>query len=173
MYQNWDLNTGQVIRTFQGHTSQISSITWRPLKPPSSTKTPDEEMEPPTRPLRPSSAISGSRPTSSAGARMLSGRESPTPSNKSFDPLFDEGSSSESPPNTPKSKTAFNVAASLLPNQTKTQNDTLLPEPSETDSDVFLTTSIDGQVSHVQNSPIQTNESKIVLFSRHLGPALG
>jgi len=35
MPKHWDLNTGQVVREFAGHNSQISSISFRPLVIPS------------------------------------------------------------------------------------------------------------------------------------------
>lgn len=37
--QQWDLNTGQVVRSFDGHSGQISSIVFRPLFVPSMTST--------------------------------------------------------------------------------------------------------------------------------------
>ncbi|WFD20411.1 Transcription factor spt8 [Malassezia caprae] len=44
-YQQWDLNTGQVVRSFDGHSGQISSILFRPLNLPSVATTSTEGFD--------------------------------------------------------------------------------------------------------------------------------
>lgn len=134
--QEWDLITGLARRQYKAHTGQISTIEFRPLAP---------------SPLAPTSpALSASSSTGVAASlvnKPVNGRATSPKSDEPFDPLFDnQDSDVDADGDVDDEQTA---TSSTLPARPPPRNVPIvgrakdLPELS---NDVFLSTSIDGQI---------------------------
>ncbi|KAK4687934.1 transcriptional activator SPT8, partial [Tremellales sp. Uapishka_1] len=170
--QEWDLNTGQVVRNYPTHGAQLSSVELQPLTLP-----------PTPPPSPPSETLDGENISVSMGPTFFEPRSTPTlvdippaevemaeeKSQDSYDPLFDDDAEGEDVPATiPATPTQpFNLAlpkpkATINPNATNAvapqsatstgrQAAATIPILSETSFQTFsdnilLTSSMDGQV---------------------------
>jgi transcriptional activator SPT8 len=142
--QHWDLNTGQIVRNFIAHGSQLTAIAVRPLNPISHIKTPTQDS--PAVPPPPQPGFDSDADVKSDG---------------SYDPLFDDEPDSEAPPQNPMAQTQpqsqntsdlslpgtvphSRIASSSIPKNAPP----VLDHSSYTSysPDILLTASVDGQI---------------------------
>lgn len=162
--KEWDLNTGIALRQYKAHSGQISTIAFRPLTssltaPSASTQDDDmdifaNEAPHPSFPVPTSPSLSASSSTGVAASLVskpiaANGQSTAATPDDAFDPLFDQGSDvdadgdvDDDPSHAPMTQSSLPVIPPPrnVPIVGKTSN---LPELS---TDVFLSTSIDGQV---------------------------
>lgn len=168
--QEWDLNTGQVVNRFDSHTSQISTVAFRPIPPTPLYDTKDSETDKPDdEPVDlgesladPPAAEGQDQPLEKSDEGMkvdetpaAAPQKTPKSPGDGFDPLFDEDDASGSDAAGSPDDVYVEPAAAKKPNGSgppKPPATGVAALPPVTDAslpalspDVFLGSAIDGQ----------------------------
>lgn len=157
--QQWDLNTGQIVRNFTSHGAQLAAVAVRPL-PGDFVGIPwvgQPRPPPPTAVLPPNGIkqeevqMTGMR--NQSGTEVKKEREEDAESSASFDPLFDDEPDSDGPPTQPPPQ-VVHPTTPVVPQQPQRpavapKNAPPILDPTSYaafSADVLMTASIDGQV---------------------------
>lgn len=160
MAQQWDLNTGQIVRNFTSHGAQLAAVAVRPLPGDfvgipwvGQLRPPPTAMLPPNGIKQEEVQMTGER--NQSGTEVKREREEDAESSASFDPLFDDEPDSDAPPTQPPPQAqAAYPTTPVVPQQPQRpavapKNAPPILDPTSYtafSADVLMTASIDGQV---------------------------
>ncbi len=161
-YQQWDLNTGQVVRNFTAHGAQLAAIAVRPLSSdfqgvtwvgnrPSDLQRNTSALPITVDGLTDTKRTSNDTTASAKNSKPVSVKqEEDAQSDTSFDPLFDDEPDTDAePPNAPAPGPKPIVSAQPQRGAIAPKNAPPVLEPTTYASfspDMLMTASIDGQV---------------------------